>query len=149
MTLVTGERRKSFTLIEFLLVIIITAILITVSLPHLRNSFDDFRLNNFSAELQLFMTYLKDRSIVEGRVLALTIDNENQKLWAQFKDEKGVLRSLSLPQGLFLDSTQKQVFFYPDGQIDQVTLTVMNAQGKKIILTTKGVFGGLKILNQE
>ncbi|KPK97217.1 MAG: hypothetical protein AMJ95_10180 [Omnitrophica WOR_2 bacterium SM23_72] len=149
MTSATGERYKSFTLIEFLLVIIITAVLITVSLPHLRNSFDEFRLNNFSSELQLFMTYLKDRSIVEGKVVALTVDNENQKLWAKFKDDKRTLRSLSLAQGLFLDSTQKQVFFYPDGQIDSVTLTLMNAQGKKIILTTKGVFGGIKILSQD
>ncbi|MFH0827377.1 MAG: prepilin-type N-terminal cleavage/methylation domain-containing protein [Candidatus Omnitrophota bacterium] len=149
MTSATGECRKGFTLIEFLLVIIITAVLITVSLPHFRNSFDDFRLNNFSGELQLFMTYLKDRSIVEGKVVVLTIDNENQKLWAQFKDDESPLRNLSLPQGLFLNSTQKQVFFYPDGQIDNVTLEVMNAGGKRVILTTKGVFGGLKILTED
>lgn len=149
MTSGTGERRKSFTLIEFLLVIVITGILITVSLPNLRKSFDDFRLNDFSGELQLFMMYLKDRSIVEGKTVALNIDNENQRLWAQFKGETRSLRILNLPQGLFLNSAQKQIFFYPDGQIDSVTLTVTNALGHKMILTTKGVFGGVKILAQE
>ncbi len=149
MTSATGEGRRSFTLIEFLLVIILTGILITVSLPNLRNSFDDFRLNDFSGQLQLSMMYLKDRSIVEGKVVALTIDNENKKLTAQFKGETRLLRTLTLPQGLFLNSAQQQIFFYPDGQIDSVTLTVANARGHKMTLTTKGVFGGLKWLAQE
>ncbi|MFH1458642.1 MAG: prepilin-type N-terminal cleavage/methylation domain-containing protein [Candidatus Omnitrophota bacterium] len=141
--------KKGFTLIEFLLVIIITSILITVSLPKLRSSFDDFRLKNFAGELQIFMTYLKERSIVEGRVIYLNIDNENRRLWAQIKDEPRPLKALILPQGLSLESGKEQVLFYPDGQIDNITLAVMNADGRRMSLTTKGVFGGVKILTQE
>ena len=139
---------RSFTLIEFLLVIIITAILITVSLPHLKHTFDDFLLNNFSNELQLFFTYLKDRSIVEGRIIVLQIDNENQRLLSHFKDEPKVLRVLALPKGISLQSSKKEVFFYPDGQIDGLTLKVVNTLEHEITLTTIGVFGGIKIFTQ-
>jgi prepilin-type N-terminal cleavage/methylation domain-containing protein len=142
-------RPKAFTLIEFLLVIIISGILITAALPQLRRSFDNFRLTNFASELQVFMTFLRERAIVEGKIIYLNIDHENNKLLAQIKEAKEALKTLTLPRGLFLESEKKQILFYPDGRIDSVTVAAVNCDGQKITLTTKGVFGGVKILAQE
>lgn len=158
MTLAIGSGAKriahnALTFIEILLVIIIIGILIGIALPSFRKTFNNLQLNNFSRELQSFMNYLHERSIVEGKIIYLNIDNELREAWAQMKDkdtDKDIrLKTLRLPDKIKIETQNYQILFYPDGSIDKLTLDVVNQDSQKITLTTQGVYGGVKILAQE
>jgi len=140
--------QAAFTFIELLLVIAIIGILTAVSLPSLKKTFNNLELNNFSGELQALANYLRERSIVEGAVIYLKIDNENREVWAQIKEASGRLKTLQFPEGIRIESENNQVTFFPDGEIDKVRISVVSLDGQKITLTTIGVYGGFKILPQ-
>lgn len=148
MILATG-RIKGFTFVELLLVIIIIGILIAISLPNLKKTFNNLRLDNFSRELQAFMNYLHERSVVEGKIIYLNLDNDEKEIWARIQDAQSRLKTLPLPDDIRIESENKEILFYPDGSIDNITIGVVNLDNQKITLTTKGVFGGVKLLFQE
>ena len=148
MILATG-RTKGFTFVELLLVIIVIGALLAISLPNIRKTFNNLRLDNFSRELQAFMNYLHERSVVEEKIIYLNLDNDKKEIWAQIQDEQSQLKTLVLPDGMKIESEKKQILFYPDGSIDNATIEVVNLDKQKVSLTTKGVFGGVKLLFQE
>ena len=147
---VAGRKTHSaITFIELLLVIVIIGILIGISTPSFRKTFNHLRLNSFSRELQTFMNYLRQRSIVEGKLIYLNIDNDTREYWAKVKDVKNRLRTYKIAAEIRIEAEQKQIIFYPDGNIDKVTIDLIGSDNQKITLTTKGVFGGVKLQSQE
>lgn len=146
MTLKTG--RRSFTFIELILVIALIGILSVVAIPQFRKTFNDLQLNNFARDLQSFMNYLEQRSIVERKIITLNVDDVNKEYWAQIKDEPNRLKTYSIPKEINTETNQSQIRFYPDGQIDAVTISLINPSNQRLRLTTEGVFGGVKILQE-
>jgi len=137
-----------FTFIELLLTIIIIGILIGISVPTFSRTFDNLKLNNFSRDLQTFMNYLRDRSVVEVEIIYLNLDSQGNEFWAKVQGSQSRLKTLPLPEGLKVDTEKNQVLFYPDGHIDGATISITNQHNQKISLTTKGVFSGVKILRE-
>ena len=150
MILATGKI-KGLTFIEILFVIIIIGILTGISLPQFRKTFNTLQLNSFSREFQAFMNYLCQRSIVEGKIIYLNIDIDNGKreYWAQVKGEINRLKTYKVPDQMKIETQQKQIMFYPDGSIDKTTIKLINPDNRYVNLTTKGVFGGVKLQSQE
>lgn len=140
---------RAITFIELILVIVIIGILIGVSLPRFRNTFNDLQLNGFSRELQASMNYLRQRSIVEGKIIYLNIENDNREYWAKIKDQDYRLKTYKIPAQIRIEAEQEQIIFYPDGNIDKVTINLFGFDNQSITLTTRGVFGGVKIQSQE
>jgi len=48
-----------------------------------------------------------------------------------------------------LETDKTAIFFYPDGEIDKVSVEIINFEKQHITLTTKGIFGGAKILKEK
>jgi len=155
MILATGdyvaERRihNAVTFIELLLVIVIIGILIGISVPRFRKTFNHLQLNSSSRELQASMNYLRQRSIVEGKPIYLNIDSDTGEYWAEVKDVKNRLRTYRVPIEIRIEAEQKQIIFYPDGSIDKVTISLIGSDNQNVTLTTKGVFSGIKLQSQE
>jgi prepilin-type N-terminal cleavage/methylation domain-containing protein len=150
------NRIQGLTFIEILIVIIIIGILAGTSSPRLRKTFNYLQLNIFSRDLQNLMNYLQQRSIVEGKIISLNIDNTNKKYWAKIQDSETPLKTYTMPEGIKIEIEPKReiddtqvIYFSPDGQIDKVTVEISNLTNQNIILTTKGVFGGVKVQTQE
>jgi Tfp pilus assembly protein FimT len=151
MTILATGRIKGVTLIELFLVIIIIGVLVGISLPSLKATFNNLRLDSFSRELQSLMNYLHERSIVEKKVIYLNIDNNKKEIWAEIKGEQAQtrLKTLGFGDDIKIETDSEEIIFYPDGEITKATIEVRNHYNQKISLTTKGVFGGVKILPQE
>lgn len=140
--------KKAFTFIELFSVIIIISILISVSIPLFRPTFNHLQLNSFSQELLAYMNYLHDRSVVEGKIIFLSLDNEKKQYAARFKDAQINLKTYTIPKDITIevnkiDGEDKQIFFYPDGRIDPVEV-IINLDTENVTLTTKGLFGKVK-----
>ena len=145
MTSVTGKR--SVTFIELILVIGIIVILAGISIPLFRGTFSNLELDAFARELQGTMNFLRQRAIVEGRVILFNIDTDRQEYWAQIQDESARLKTYRIPAEIRLECENKEIAFYPDGDIDKVDMKITHQNNRSFILTTKGVFGGVKILS--
>jgi len=143
------------TFIEIFLVIIIISVLVGISLPNTKKTFNNLQLNSFTRQLQDFMNYLHERAIVEEKIIYLNIDKENNEYWAKIQDGQDRLRTYSIPEELTIeiikkiDTGDKQILFLPDGSIDKVTIKINNRDNQSIILTTEGLFGKAKIQTQE
>jgi len=137
------------TFVELFLVLLIVGIFVSLSLPQFRQRYDELRFTSFSRELQDFMNYLHQRSIVERKVIAFHIDKSARQYYGDYQGER--IKSGSIPDNVEIDSDVQggHVYFYPNGDIDPVSIKISGPDDKFIILTSKGVFGGVKIRNVE
>lgn len=94
------------------------------------------------------MNYLSQHAIVEGKVIYLNIDDEKKEYWARIKDETMRLKTYRIPEELKIEAEEKQIMFYPDGKIDKITIKIISRNNQYINLTTKGVFGGVKLQSE-
>jgi len=138
-----------WTLIELLFVIIIIGIIIGISLPRLKKSYNGIQLNGFSRELLDLMNYLRQRAIVKRTVISLNLDTDKEEYWAIEKGADNRIKTYQIPDGIKLAADKTEIFFYPDGQIDKVTVEIINFDQQNITLTTKGIFGGAKIFKEK
>ncbi len=148
-TIFVTSKIKGLTFIEVLFVIIIVGILIAVALPNSRKAFNSLQLNSTCGQLQSFMNYLREQAIIEGKVVYLNIDSDKKEYWAQIKDAQARLKTYPLPQEIEIETEQQQILFYPDGHIDNVTLKLTNRNKQSVVLTTKGMYGKVKLQTQE
>jgi len=145
----SGTGKGGFTLPELLLVIIIIGILAGVSFPGLRKTFDRLQLDDCSRELQQFMNYLQERSVIERKVIYLYIDAGSKKYWAQFQESNNRIRTYSIPAAITIETKQPQVKFFPDGKIEAFSARLTGPGGDAISLTSEGVFGSVKIQSED
>ncbi|MEK6715842.1 MAG: hypothetical protein AABY43_07385 [Candidatus Omnitrophota bacterium] len=145
-----GLSLTGFTFIELLFIVIIIAVLVAVSFPNLRKSFNSIELNSFSREISAVINYLEQRSIVDLTMIHLNIDNEKKEYYAVKAESSERFKTYRIPEGIRIETEgNDEIIFYPDGSIDKVTIRLINSDNQEVILTTKGVYGGVKVQNQE
>lgn len=144
-----GSLLAGFTFIELLLVILLAAILAGVSYPLLKNNFYGTQLPVFSKKLQAHFIYLRERAIVERKVVYLTFEEENKKYRVNIGNESPALEFFSVPEKVRVETEQEQIAFYPDGSIDKVTINLISPGQGGVNLTTKGVFEGVRVETQQ
>lgn len=135
----------SFTFIELLFVVAIIAVIVGVSVPQMKAAFNRMQFNGFCERLQSSMNYIHDRSVVEQEVISLVIDKKNKRYWVEYKDLPKKEKVQYIPDDIELETDSERIFFYPNADIDKVTIRIKSEGQKDISLTTKGVFGGVRI----
>ena len=99
------------------------------------------------------MNYLNQRSVVEGKIIYLNIGNEEYS--AQIQDAQTPFKTYAIANDIKTEVIKQeekdnpQILFYPDGQIDKVTIKLTNPDNQEISLTTEGVFGKVKVQSQK
>lgn len=137
------------TFIELLLVILLVVILAGVSYPVLRNNFYGMQLPVFSKRLQALFIHLRERAIVERKVVYLTFEDSNKKYRVNIGNESRTIETFSVPEKVNVETEQEQIAFYPDGSIDKVTINLISPGQAGVNLTTKGVFEGVRFETQQ
>lgn len=153
--MISPINKSSLTFIELLLVVVIISILVTLSIPQFRKTFDNLELESFVKDIYYLSRYLQASSISQAKIHCLNINLQEAKLWANYKEEnelkqiEGKLGKIfAAPPGIIisLDPADKtSVYFYPDGNIDKITITFENKYKKQVSLVTQGVTGDIKI----
>lgn len=144
----TGKPR-GFTFIEIFFVIIIIGILAGISAPRLKKAFDNALLGNAALTLQSFLNYLSQRAVVEEKIISLNLNNESKEYWAQFEGEDKRLKSFRLPASVEIQCQAQKILFYPDGQMDKVSIKLIGAGENYIELSSQGAYAKVKILQQK
>ncbi|MBF0485091.1 MAG: GspH/FimT family pseudopilin [Candidatus Omnitrophica bacterium] len=142
-------KKTGFTFIELLFVIMIIGVLVAVAVPRLKDAFDTMELSTGALRLQTFMNYLRERAIVDGKVISLRIDNIAGQYWGKAKDDDKILKSESFPKDLEITGNNGQVQFYPNGAIDKAELKITDKKGNSVGLLTSGGYGRIKLQDQK
>lgn len=142
-------RRRGFTLIELIIIIVIVGILAGVTLPQMRAGLRAWALESFSRSFQSTLNFLTQQAVAEGKVLCLHIDNEHKTYWAAYVGNETHVRTASIGRDLTINVTTAEeaqgVCFYPDGSVDKADIVIYTSDNQTIALTSQGVFGGFKV----
>lgn len=146
---------KGITFIELLIVIIIAGILAGVSTPLFRKTMDNLSLENFVKDIYYLSCYLQASAVNEGKIYSLNIDRYAVAFRGTYKEANelrninGKLgRSFIAPKGVTITyepADKPNVYFYPDGTIDKVTVSFKNQHENTLSLIIKGVSGEIKV----
>jgi type II secretory pathway pseudopilin PulG len=150
--------RPAITFVELLIVIIIIGILSAVSIPNFKKSFEKFALDSFVKDLYCLNCYLKQSAISQGKIYCLNIsrDSKPPQLYATYKKNDGFERMkgrfgklYKLPKEVNIFSIEPQdrlnIYFYPDGSVDNVTFIFKNKFKEEASLSIKGANGVIQI----
>lgn len=122
MILQIGEQEKrrhrnpvGFTLLEILLVVVIIAIVVTISTPQFRKTLTSVQLADTTQDIAQCMRFLRSKASTEKKIYQLKFDLAGGRYIAG--DE-----SKSIPKGVTIALTINPINFYPDGSIDKATV---------------------------
>ena len=152
--LATG--RNAYTFVELLVVILIIGILVATVLPQLKQATSGLELEGFVKDIYYLCKYLQASAVSQGKLYRLNIAPESLELNATFKEkdelplsgtgfkpiEGRFAKTYYAPKGSIIEvtaPTDNQIYFYPDGSIDQAQIHIRNKEGKELAISSKGV----------
>jgi prepilin-type N-terminal cleavage/methylation domain-containing protein len=142
------QAKKGFTLIELMLVTVIILVLVALSTPLFRKTYEDLRFTTYAKGLFHVLYYCRERSIFERKTHAIIIDNEKNTydIFVQNPDSGEFEISadnrhsiFKIPKGVEIETDRKTILFHPDGYMDSAIITVMDKNNRiqRILLDGK------------
>jgi prepilin-type N-terminal cleavage/methylation domain-containing protein len=153
----TCHSRRGFTLMELLLVIVITLILSAISIPMFVNSFEGNQLKVAARSVSRMHRYARSMSVLRGTPAIFEYNPTNQQLRVSLSTNDTALVARSIPEQItfsdftFLPDDSVDAFptlTYTDGQCADYALTLTDDKQNEIRLTVDGIGGSVKIEDQ-
>ncbi|MCD6459239.1 prepilin-type N-terminal cleavage/methylation domain-containing protein [bacterium] len=176
MTLRTGATSKrGFTLLELSMVILIISIIVAISTPKFRSTFQTIQFRNTVYNIVKLMNYARDRAIIERKPFRVRFfeddssfcletvkeeEKEDKKRYYRRKREPefvvvhgNVGQKLFFPAEVTFDidepSRGESVTFYPDGQAQECVIYIEDSRDNVFTITTKGSVGFIKLYPEK
>ena len=149
--------KKGFTLMELLLVIVITLIISAVSIPIFVQSLEGNQLNTAAKNVGRMHRYARAMSVLRGTPASLNYSATNQVLTVTLGTESAPLVKREIPEKIeiidftLLPDEQFDEFpsiVYTGGQCVDYAVTLRDSKDNEILLTIDGIDGSVKFEDQ-
>ncbi len=137
-----ADRRRGFTLAEIIVVVVIMAIIVSVTAPNFAGSLQKYQMNRAGSDLLMLLRYARQRAVVTQEPRRVVVDLDRGCYWVwesrqesernyrkrRYEDEKLVQGHRNdVPEGYVIrgvyktytedlfTSGQVELHFYPDG----------------------------------
>jgi len=166
MTSTTGRSTKlrqasprGFTLLELVLVLLLTSMILALSVPQLSGFLKGRRGADASAQILALANYARTQAVGSGSVYRLNLDEQTQTYWLSV--QRGVEfyelgsefgRHFTLPQEIKAawdpaqGGTANWIDFHPDGRVAAVALNLTDLNGRKTVIGCRSETEPLVIL---
>lgn len=150
-----------FTLIEILLVVLLLGVVAGLAIPNFSQLYSNLQLSETTKNVAFLMRYAQGRAIIKKKLHRFEFDTVKNQCWlmqeadanAEKRDEgvdfqpiSGKMgQSLSLPEGITLETDKPLILFYPDGKIDKARLYLHDSRNRYFTVSTQDQFGYVQI----
>lgn len=152
--------KKTFTLIELVLVVLLISILIGLSAPSFKRTFKNLEIYNSCFNLSKLAQWVQDKAIIERNIYKIKFDLENKTFWIVKKRNTEFIqdferiqgkygRVFSLPSELKFVSEKKEIVFFPDGRCKAEDIKILDKQGAGCSLCIKDFGANVEIKEIE
>ena len=139
-----GNRsRRGITLIEMLVVMVVIALIVSITTPSVTAGIDAVRLATATSSVAAFLNSAANRADRRQQPVELIVSPKDNSLRI-VSTEANSLRDLILPQGITMEPVAAQIFedsdsvsrwlFMPGGAVPSVALQLTNKHGAKRIV---------------
>ncbi|MGE5308246.1 MAG: prepilin-type N-terminal cleavage/methylation domain-containing protein, partial [Deltaproteobacteria bacterium] len=130
-------RGQAFTFVELLIVCAIIAVLSGIAAPMLGRAVPGLMVSSSGRKAAAYLKFLSSTAASGNRIIVLSIDSGSGRLTARDGEDKKEISSLVIPSGLTVQSTAKEIIFYPDGTCDRFSLGI-TGNGRAISIMPSG-----------
>ncbi|MDP3790732.1 MAG: hypothetical protein Q8R38_01660 [Candidatus Omnitrophota bacterium] len=155
------HRSSGLTLIELTLVTLLLLVIVGLSVPIFKKTFQNLSAKDTSYNISKLINYAQEMAVLERKNFKIIFDFSKGKyqlfeLITQAKEplytkaQSRFGKMLGIPQGLTLRGDRKEMIFYPDGHCDDMKIYVMSKRsGFSIIVKRFGNKVEIKEVNIE
>ncbi|MBS1706514.1 MAG: prepilin-type N-terminal cleavage/methylation domain-containing protein [Armatimonadetes bacterium] len=140
-------RRRAFTFVEMMVVIMVLAMVAAIAFPKLSSTIKSGRVREYLGKLKDLPSECRNTAIRTGRTVSLVASNQGQLTIQQVpvdETDPQDLQSLQTPSSITLDGFEVdqnavtegewQVRFYPDGTCDGARVNVNEGSSIKVLV---------------
>jgi prepilin-type N-terminal cleavage/methylation domain-containing protein len=143
---------KAFTLLELVVVIVITAIILGVTLPRFGTLLGGGELTRFTRSLTAYLRHARELSVVRNTPIKVAIDEELGRVYCLEKDESGAsLAPVDVPETIQITlendigSVENDITFFPLGNATDSKILLVDDNGKIRLIEIVGMTGEIYI----
>ncbi|MBU2540436.1 MAG: prepilin-type N-terminal cleavage/methylation domain-containing protein [Candidatus Omnitrophica bacterium] len=153
------KNKFAFTLIELLLVVAVLSVMVGISLPAFKKTYNRLNLENIALNILSTARYARAKAIVESRIYRLNFDIEDKSysLSTESDDKIEGFQPISgrfgkiaqITDDINIKTSADHVNFYPSGDSDEIIVVLKNTDGRVYTIGKSGVFGEFKIIEEK
>ncbi|MFC1807539.1 Tfp pilus assembly protein FimT/FimU [Candidatus Omnitrophota bacterium] len=143
-----------FTLIELMLVCILILVLVSISTPLFKRTYEDLRITTSAKELASVMRFCREKAIFERNSYRLILDSDEKTYKVFQKDDKDnkykPLKSrwgkiFRIPNSISLESKEDQIDFMPNGSSTSASIYLANREGTTYTISIEKRTGFVRV----
>lgn len=153
------SKKRGFTLIEILLIVVLLAIVAGLVIPRLGGLFFDYGFTTSVKTVDTLIQYAHNSAIYDNTVYKVIIDDTHETIKLEKYDANedkdanfisvagSIGRVQTLPEQVSFDEVRhSEIYFYPDGRCTKSKFVIKNESGKQATFASNGLYNGMHVI---